>query len=134
MIDLDLHIIDWNAISAIATTLAFIIAFWSIRISNTQDKKNKLQETDIVSDTAHRNMQQKFRNNCRYKTGKRHNKYYGSPHSQSSVYSFRNTEKRTDTKETGEYKIIHKYRSDSQFQIIFFHIKTPVLNFFKKIV
>lgn len=41
MIDLDLHIIDWNAISAIATTLAFIIAFWSIRISNTQDKKNR---------------------------------------------------------------------------------------------
>ena len=41
MFKLDLHTIDWNAISAIATTLAFIIAYWSIRISNTQEKKNR---------------------------------------------------------------------------------------------
>ena len=27
MIDFELNIIDWNAISAIATTLAFVIAF-----------------------------------------------------------------------------------------------------------
>ncbi|MBQ5779499.1 MAG: hypothetical protein IIW13_05905 [Paludibacteraceae bacterium] len=41
MINFDLNIIDWNAISAIATTLAFVIAFWSIRVTNTQEKNNR---------------------------------------------------------------------------------------------
>ena len=36
--EFELNIIDWNAISAIATTLAFFIAFWSIRVTNTQEK------------------------------------------------------------------------------------------------
>ena len=41
MVDLDLNIIDWDAISAIATTLAFIIAYWSIYFSNRQEQKNR---------------------------------------------------------------------------------------------
>jgi len=39
--EFELNIIDWNAISAIATTLAFFIAFWSIRVTNTQEKNNR---------------------------------------------------------------------------------------------
>ena len=40
MIDFELHTIDWNAISAIATTLALIVAYWSIHVSNKQAQKS----------------------------------------------------------------------------------------------
>ena len=40
MIDFELYTIDWNAISAIATTLALIVAYWSIHVSNKQAKMN----------------------------------------------------------------------------------------------
>ena len=40
MIDFELYTIDWNAISAIATTLALIVAYWSIHVSNKQAKKS----------------------------------------------------------------------------------------------
>ena len=40
MIHFELHTIDWNAISAMATTLALIVAYWSIQASNKQAKKS----------------------------------------------------------------------------------------------
>ena len=40
MIHFELHTIDWNAISAIATTLALIFAYWSIHASNKQAQKS----------------------------------------------------------------------------------------------
>ena len=40
MIHFELHTIDWNAISAMATTLALIVAYWSIHASNKQAKKS----------------------------------------------------------------------------------------------
>ena len=41
MIHFELNTIDWNAISAIATTLAFIVAFVTIIVSNRQERKNR---------------------------------------------------------------------------------------------
>lgn len=41
MIHFELNTIDWNAISAIATTLAFIVAFVTIIVSNCQERKNR---------------------------------------------------------------------------------------------
>ena len=41
MIKFDLHTIDWNAISAMATTLAFVVAFFSIWHTNKKEKENR---------------------------------------------------------------------------------------------
>ena len=41
MIHFELHTIDWNAISAIATTLALIFAYWSIHASNKQSPEEQ---------------------------------------------------------------------------------------------
>ena len=37
----ELNTIDWNAISAIATTLALVIAYATIIVSNRQERKNR---------------------------------------------------------------------------------------------
>ena len=41
MIHFELNTIDWNAISAMATTLALIAAFVTIIVSNLQERKNR---------------------------------------------------------------------------------------------
>lgn len=41
MIHFELNTIDWNAISAIATALALIVAFVTIIMSNRQERKNR---------------------------------------------------------------------------------------------
>lgn len=41
MINFNLSTIDWNAISAIATTLALIVAYATIIVSNRQEQKNR---------------------------------------------------------------------------------------------
>ena len=46
--EFELNIIDWNAISAIATTLAFFIAFWSIRVTNIQEKNNRVFQLKLM--------------------------------------------------------------------------------------
>lgn len=46
--EFELNIIDWNAISAIATTLAFFIAFWSIRVTNIQEKNNRMFQLKLM--------------------------------------------------------------------------------------
>ena len=46
--EFELNIIDWNAISAIATTLAFFIAFWSIRVTNIQEKNNRVFQMKLM--------------------------------------------------------------------------------------
>ena len=41
MINFNLSTIDWNAISAIATTLALIVAYATIIVSNRQEQKTR---------------------------------------------------------------------------------------------
>lgn len=48
MIDFELNIIDWNAISAIATTLAFVIAFCGIFISNKNEKRAREFQINLL--------------------------------------------------------------------------------------
>ena len=55
MISFELNIIDWNAISAIATTLALIVAFVTIIVSNCQERKNRKLQVLLL----HKDQQQK---------------------------------------------------------------------------
>ena len=48
MINFELDTIDWNAISAIATTLAFVIAFWSIYISNKKERREREFQLNLL--------------------------------------------------------------------------------------
>lgn len=48
MINFELNTIDWNAISAIATTLAFVIAFWSIYISNKKERREREFQLNLL--------------------------------------------------------------------------------------
>ena len=48
MIHFELHTIDWNAISAMATTLALIVAYWSIHVSNLQAKKSNEYQLKLL--------------------------------------------------------------------------------------
>ena len=55
MISFELNTIDWNAISAIATTLALIVAFVTIIVSNCQERKNRKLQVLLL----HKDQQQK---------------------------------------------------------------------------
>ena len=55
MIHIELNTIDWNAISAIATTLALIAAFLTIIVSNNQERKNRKLQVLLL----HKDQQQK---------------------------------------------------------------------------
>lgn len=55
MISFELNIIDWNAVSAIATTLALIVAFVTIIVSNCQERKNRKLQVLLL----HKDQQQK---------------------------------------------------------------------------
>lgn len=57
MINFNLSTIDWNAISAIATTLALIVAYATIIVSNRQEQKNREFQLKLMrQDSEQRNL------------------------------------------------------------------------------